>query len=125
MRGRYENGTRFWGATDAFVDIDTLLVDRNRANLRARCDKRKAGQGVSWIFDPDCLVPPLHDADDDIKGLLRARGDDDLLGVAPHSARSLEVGAHGLAQFEHAVRIGVAQVMSPEGPQCARAEFSP
>ena len=102
-----------------------MLVDRDRANLRARRDERKTGQGVSRILDPDVLVRPLHDTDDDIDGLLRARGDDDLFGFAAHRTRGLEIVANGLAQFEHAVRIAIAEVMPSEGPQAACAEFSP
>src|ERR1700686_4928015 len=56
VRGRYENGTRFRSATDAFGDIDAMSVDRYRANLHARRDERKMGQRVSGILDPDFLV---------------------------------------------------------------------
>ena len=125
MRRRYENGTRFWRATDALGDIDAMLVDRDRANLRTRRNKRKASQRVSGILDPDFLVRPLHNTDKDIEGLLRARSDHDLFGLAPHRTRGLEIIANGFAQFEHPVRIGIAKVMPAEGTQAACAEFSP
>src|ERR1700724_1984342 len=39
VRRRYENRTRFWCATDAFGDVDAVLINRYRAHLRARRDE--------------------------------------------------------------------------------------
>src|SRR3984893_19508201 len=125
MRGRYENGTRFSGATDAFGDIAAMLVDRYRANLGACRDQRKTGQGVTRILDPDFLVRTLHDTDNDIDGLLGACGDHDLFGLAPHATRGLQIITNRPAQFQHALRIAIAKVMPPEGPQRACAELTP
>src|ERR1700730_14313483 len=97
MRRRYEHGSRFWRSTNAFADIDAVLVNRYRANLRARRDERKAGQSVSWIFDPDFLVWSLQDPDNNIDRLLRARRDHDLFGFAPHGARGPKIVTDGLA----------------------------
>ena len=72
------------------------------ANLRARRDERKTGQRVTRIFDPDFLVRPLHDTGNDIDGLLRARSDYDLFGLAPHRTCGLKIVSNGLAQFQHA-----------------------
>ena len=88
-----------------------MVVDRYRANLHACRDQHKAGQGVSRVLDPDFPVRPLHDADNDIEGLLRSRRDHDLFGLAPHGAGGLKIVANGFSQFEHAVRIGVAKVL--------------
>src|ERR1700674_4278067 len=107
VRGRDENGARLWSATDAFGDIDTMLVDRYGANLRARSDERKTGQRVAWILDPDFLVRTLHDAGNDIDGLLGARGDHDVFGLAPHPTCGLKIITNGLAQFQHAVRVAI------------------
>src|SRR6202035_3356831 len=115
----------FASATDAFGDVDAMLIDRYRAHLRARRDERKAGQRVSRILDPDFLVRPRHDTGHDIDGLLRARRDDDLFGLAADCARGPEIVANGLAQIEHAVRIAIAEVMPSEGTLAARTQLSP
>ena len=125
MRRRYEDGTRFWRATDAFGDADARLVDRYGPNLRACGDESKTGQRVTRIFDPDFLVRTLHDAGNDIDSLLGARGDDDLFGLATNRTCGPQVVSNGLAQFEHAAWIGIAEVMSSKGAQRAGAEFSP
>src|ERR1700674_1382300 len=125
VRGRYENGARFWSATDAFVDIDAMLVDRYGANLRTCRDERKTGQRVTWIFDPGFLVRTLHDTGNDIDGLLGARSDHDLSRLAPHSTCGLEIITNGLTQFERAARVAIAKVMPPKGPQRACAELTP
>jgi DNA-binding transcriptional MocR family regulator len=39
--------------TDSLGDIDAMSVDRYRANLGARRNQREAGQGISWILDPN------------------------------------------------------------------------
>jgi hypothetical protein len=109
MRRRYEDGTRFWRATDAFGDADARLVDRYGPNLRACGDESKTGQRVTRIFDPD----------------LRARSDYDLFGLATNRTCGPQVVSNGLAQFEHAAWIGIAEVMSSKGAQRAGAEFSP
>jgi nitroimidazol reductase NimA-like FMN-containing flavoprotein (pyridoxamine 5'-phosphate oxidase superfamily) len=117
MRGRYEDGTRFWRATDAFGDADARLVDRYGPNLRACGDESKTGQRVTRIFDPDFLVRPLHDTDNDIDGLLRARSDYDLFGLATNRTCGPQAVSNGLAQFQHAAWIGIAEVMSSKGAQ--------
>jgi hypothetical protein len=116
---------RAFGATDAFGDADARLVDRYGPNLRACGDESKTGQRVTRIFDPDFLVRPLQDTDNDIDGLLRARSDYDLFGLATNRACGPQVVSNGLAQFEHAAWIGIAEVMSSKGAQRADAEFSP
>ena len=71
-----------------FGDNDPMAVDRYRADLRTRFDKRNARQRVTRIFDPDGFVPSLHNSDNYVDGLLRAGGYDDVFGPASHSARA-------------------------------------
>src|SRR5258708_9000683 len=125
VRGRYENGTRIWSATNTFGDIDAMLVDRYGANLRACGDERKTGQGVTRIFDPDFLVGTLHDTGNDIDRLLGARSDHNLFGLAPHATCGLKIITNRLTQFQHAVWVAIAKVMPPKGPQRACAELAP
>jgi hypothetical protein len=113
------------GATDSFGDIDPILVDRYGANLRACRDERKTGQRVTWIFDPDFFLRTLYDTGNDIDGLLGARSDHDLFGLAPHSTSGLKIITNGLTQFQHAMRVTIAKVMPPKGPQRACAELAP
>src|ERR1700692_1710631 len=102
-----------------------MLVDRYRANLRACRDERKTGQRVTWIFDPDFLVRTLHDTGNDIDGLMRARSDNHLFGLAAHSPCGAKIITNGLTQFPHAAWVAIAKVMPPKGPQRACAEPTP
>ena len=99
VRGRYENGTPFWSTTDALGDIDPIVVDRYGANLHTCRDERKTSQRVTWIFNPDFFVCTLYDAGNDIDGLLGARSDHDLFGLAPHSTSCLKIITNGFTQF--------------------------
>ena len=125
VRRRYENGTRFCCATDTFCDIDAMLVDRYRADLRARRDHARWVKEYPGSSIHTCLSGPCMTRITMSRGLLCARGDHNLLRVTPHGPRGLEIGTHGLAEFQHTVGIGVAKMMPSEGPQAACAEFSP
>src|SRR5579863_4316150 len=125
VRGRDEHGARFRAPADALGDIDAVVVDRYRTDLRARPDERKARQRVSWILDPDFLVWTLHDTGHDIDSLLGAGRDHDLLGFASHSTRGMKIIADGFAQFRQTMRVAVAKVAPCKGSQCARGELAP
>src|SRR3954452_13050438 len=110
-------------AADAFGDVDAVLVDLDGANLRACRDQRKASQGVAGILDPDLLVRTVHDAGHDIDGLLGARGDHDLFGLTPHGTRGPQIITNGPAQFQHAARVAIAEMLPSKRAQAACAEL--
>src|SRR4051812_5052157 len=125
VRGRDESRVRSGSATDALGDIETMLVDRYWANLRACRNERKPGQGITWIFDPNVCVSTLHDAGNDIDSLLRARSYYYLFWSTLHSTRDLKIVTNGVAQVQHALRIAVTKVMLRKGSQRPRGEFTP
>ena len=67
----------------------------------------------------------MHDTGNDIDGLLGARSDHDLFGLAPHSTRGLKIITNGFTQFQRAVRVAIAKVIPPKGPQRACTELTP
>ena len=85
--GRRDVGElRFGRKLATSLHDEAIFVDGHRNNARtcrAECLKRTR---VTGIFHPDLVAGREKEATDEIKGMLRTRGDDDLFGRATHPA---------------------------------------
>jgi hypothetical protein len=81
------------------VDAQAFAVQRNGHELRAGGAECRAQAGIAGILDRHARAPGRdQQAREEVEGLLRAGGDEDVVGAAGDGAREGDVPRHGGAQ---------------------------
>ncbi|HTE56953.1 MAG TPA: hypothetical protein VK698_39140 [Kofleriaceae bacterium] len=105
------------------------MVDAHRHHPGARRGERHLHRRVAGVLERDHGLAGLHEhPGQEVEGLLGARGDQHLAGLAHHCARDRHVAADGLAERAIApVALGALEARRPaleraEGPGARGAE---
>ncbi len=102
-----------------------MLIDRRRTGLQAAMRQAAVGHRVAGVFDPYLIPGTEQGAHGDVDGVLRAGGDDHLVGIAAHGPRRPHVVAHSRTQLRQAARIGVTEIGRSHGADRAQAGAAP
>ena len=125
MRGRYEHGAGARRRAYAGPHVDAVLVDRHVTKLHFGGGERAVGHRVARILHPHFIAAAQQHADHDIDCVLGARGDDDLIRLATHRARGLQIIANAAAQPDETACVRIAKMDRVERTQRPRAQLPP
>jgi len=87
------------------LDIDALLVNWHRNQFCSGGQECPTCSRIPRIFDPGQVARIQQHARDQVKGALRAGGEDDLFRRAVHATRDADVRGDSFAQRGVAVRV--------------------
>ena len=74
-------------ALRSFVDVESLSIHRHPTRLHAVTEHARTDAGIAGVFHHRLVADIEKQPADEVDGLLRARGDEHLLGVAANAAR--------------------------------------
>src|SRR5579862_1419907 len=107
MRWRYHRKPSFGAALDASGDVEAFAIDRNGNDLASTGSEDGARKAISWFFHPNLAASVEQEEGRDLKRLLRAADDHDLIGFAAHSARRSQVAGNLFAQVFRSQRMAI------------------
>src|ERR1700716_2726540 len=90
-RRRCKNQARRRVFCKGLFDAEALVIDLDRTQRSAIGPKYRTGADITGFFEPDRIAGVEQHAADQIKTLLRTRGDNDLLRSAGHTAEDVEM----------------------------------
>src|ERR1700716_644428 len=104
MRRRQVDETRLaWQS----LYYQSLFINRDRGSARAECRKQEPGRQVTWILSRNAITGRYKNTSDEIKGLLSAIGDCDIVRRRLDSPRNSDLPSNGLAQASVAGGVSV------------------
>ncbi len=125
MRRRDHRRPRLRRLGDAGCDHEPMLIDRYGTQLQAGLLQAPIGHRIAGVLDPDLIPGMQQGPHGDVDGVLRAGGDDHLVGIAAHRPRRPQIVAHGRTQLRQATRIGVTKVRRAQGAHRTEAGAAP